>query len=542
VQSVAFSPDGKLLAIGGADHAIHVIDLATDKEIGPAAEQSSMVVTVAAAPRNKSLAVAWRQVIHVGDPAAGLRRFAEQEDRVSCLAFAPDEKLLASGSDSGTVHIWDMANGKRLHHLIDADERILFLQFTPDGKTLMSGNEDYTLCFWEVATGKLLRHVKDEKKRERLGFGGPAPALALSPDGKVIAMGAEGETVRLLDGATGKELKQLKVGTDEERRDHNITSVAFSPDGAILAVAKQDRAVRLWDVAEGKPIRDWKEEEEKKEKDDDLILTRRGDEMYMVSFSPDGRTLATWFTDRSMRYSFWNDNGGRNDNTIRLWEASTGKERRRLKGHRGGVVCLTFTPDGRSVATGSEDTTLLLWDLTGADARKLSPADLEDQWAALGGEDAAKALRAIGTLAASPADAVPFLQQKLKPVEPVDDKRLEQLIGDLDSNQFAARKKASEELEKYGEQAEGAMRKALKGDPSLETKKRLDELLAKLDKGRRSLSAEQLRVLRAVEALELAGTAEAKQALTKLSSGVPEAWQSREAKSALDRMGRRSGS
>src|SRR5262249_46153570 len=160
-------------------------------------------------------------------------------------------------------------------------------------------------------------------------------------------------------------------------------------------------------VANGKLIRQWKEEAEKKEADEG----RRGDERFAVAFAPDGKMIAAWLTVDPSRYAFWNGNPGKPDGSVRLWEVATGKERLRFKGHRGDISSVAFGTDGRTLATGSEDTTVLWWDVGGSEpARRLAPAELEALWQDLGGEDAARAFKAVDTVAAAPAEVLPFIQ------------------------------------------------------------------------------------------------------------------------------------
>src|SRR5262249_33776796 len=150
-----------------------------------------------------------------------------------------------------------------------------------------------------------------------------------------------------------------------------------------------------------------------------------------------------------------------------LWDVASGKEVRRLAGHRGGVHALAFPADGRYLASASSDTTVLLWDARAWPAppsAKLTPADLKAAWADLDGADAARAFRAISKLAASPAQAVPFLAQHLRPVVAADSTTTAKLIAGLDSKRFAERERSRKGLEELGAAAEPALRRALKGE------------------------------------------------------------------------------
>jgi hypothetical protein len=202
---------------------------------------------------------------------------------------------------------------------------------------------------------------------------------------------------------------------------------------------------------------------------------------------------------------------------------------------------VAFSPDGRRLVSASHDTTGLVWDLTGhlrgsrLETVDLSPAEVEARWAALAGDDAGKAYRAVWDLAAS-GQSVPFLRTHLKPAPAVDAGRIARAISDLDSPNFAVRSRATRELEKLGDLAEPALRQLLAGQPSVETRRRAEQLLAALGR----LSGERLRVVRAMEALEDRDDPEARRLLAELAAGAPGARQTRQAQAALRRLERRS--
>src|SRR5262249_19504944 len=139
----------------------------------------------------------------------------------------------------------------------------------------------------------------------------------------------------------------------------------------------------------------------------------------------------------------------------------------------------------------------------------------------------------------APAASVQFLQKHMRAVEPVEARLLQQLLADLDSDRFETRSKAERELEKLGELAEPALRRALREKPpSLELRRRIEGLLKQLEGP--ITSPETLRRLRAVEVLEHIGTQEARQVLRALAGGTPDARLTREAQAVLDRLARRS--
>jgi hypothetical protein len=171
--------------------------------------------------------------------------------------------------------------------------------------------------------------------------------------------------------------------------------------------------------------------------------------------------------------------------------------------------------------------------------KPLTTKEIEAAWTDLAGDDAARAYQTIRRLSAAPREPVYFLRDRLKPVAAVDEKRITQLIGELDAEDFAVRERATRELEGLGEATVDACRKALDGNPSAESRRRLERLLAEQARSQGKPSPEHLRLVRALEILERAGTPEARQHLETLAKGAPGARITREAKAALDRLSRR---
>jgi hypothetical protein len=252
-----------------------------------------------------------------------------------------------------------------------------------------------------------------------------------------------------------------------------------------------------------------------------------------MALAPDGKTVALVGHGRQF---------DGHAETVYLWEVATGKVRWAFSGHWYWVDAISFSPDGRQLVSSSQDGTALVWDVTGlvSDRRgpqPLTPERLDALWAALASADAARAYQALWNLTAFPRQTVPWLRERLTPVPAVDAQHVARLIADLDSDRFAVRGKSAQDLERLGELVEPALRQVLAGNPRLEVRRRVEQVLEKLEAP--ATDAEQLRALRSVEVLEHVGTVQARKVLEALATGAPAARLTQEARASLDRLAKR---
>jgi hypothetical protein len=297
------------------------------------------------------------------------------------------------------------------------------------------------------------------------------------------------------------------------------------------------QALQLWDTSTGKMVRQF-HREPRVEKRRDAIVIGGGKPIVVsegpgprnvngVGFTPDGRSLVS----------------AEQDGSVVVWEVRTGQLRREFLGHQGEVNGLAVSADGRKAASIGMDLTALVWDVTGLLRRKQQPARvsaerLGELWAALNGTDAPKAAQAAAALAARPEQAVEFLTKQLTAPE-IDAARVGRLIADLDSDSFDTRDAAERELGRLGRAVEPALRKALKGSPSAEQRRRLEKLVGALEVANVS---PEVAASRAVEVLEWIGSPEAKRLVDELARGAPGDWLTKEAAAARRRWQRESGS
>jgi RNA polymerase sigma factor (sigma-70 family) len=495
VTSVVFSRDGNVLTSGSRDQTICLWNTATGKELQPREGHSGLVHAIAISPNGGVAATACEdRSIHLWSLATGqeLRILRGHTGGVYCVAFSPDGHALASASADQTIRIWDAETGQEMRQLLGHAGAVYAVAFTKVDKLLLSGGADRTLRFWDWSNGKQVRALTADSRVFNMN---------LSRDGRIV--GTNGERAQFWDVVTGKEVHRA-----------GSASMTLASDGKSFVTHDVNGTVQVWNLPSGKeqyafpgPGPKW---EPGYVGTPDMLL------------SPDGRLLAM-----------------REGNGFAVWEMSTGKVRRHFSGHQGYFNTYAFSPDGRTLLTGGQDTTILVWDLARQHERqpdRIAPEKLETMWRDLGGADAERADQAIGTLVALARQSVPFLDRKLVPTPIADPKRLEALIRDIDSDDFAVRQRASTDLENLGERAAPALKRALEQSQSIETRLRIEKLLAIV---RPPLGAsEQLQALRAVEVLERIDNPEARTLLKRLA-GAADSLCTQEAINALRRLDRR---
>lgn len=334
VQTIEFSPDGKLIASGGNDGLARVWQVNKNQEIAQLPHEG-MILSVTFSPDSNGVASAGSNAMirlwNLSENGTNPRQISDDKAGYrSSVSFSPDGKWVASDRcdqrlsgfsipicSSNKAHVWEVSSGQEISNIAH-DAEIRIISFNQDGRWVASGSRDGVVLIWHPTTGQVQsRLIHDEE----------ITSIAFSPDGRLIATGSVDTTARIWNIDTGDELSRLA-------HDDAVTSIAINPGGDQIITGSLDDTLRLWDISTGK----------------ELFLLHHDGFITSLSFSPDGSKILS----------------GSEDGTIRLWDAVTGEEILRMT-HSEIVNEVAFIPNSNWVASISNDKTARIWDAATGD-------------------------------------------------------------------------------------------------------------------------------------------------------------------------------
>jgi WD40 repeat protein len=324
VFTVAFSPDGSILATGDAEGGLRLWQTQDGKLVLNLTGHQGWVWSVVFSSDGQRLAsCSSDKTIRIWQVQTGecLQILRGHTGSIWSAAFSPDGRILASGSDESNIRLWDTQTGELLQTLAGDTGSILALAFQ-DEHTLASGSADGTIRVWNLANSHCETVLTEHSKR--------VWSIAFSPDGKYLASGSADGTIKLWSGNTC--ISTLICGD-------RVRAVRFSPDGNTL-VSSDDQVVRLWNIQTGECLR---------------LLQGHSDTVFSVAFNADGQTIVS----------------GSADQTVRFWQAGSGRCFRTMKGYTNSIFSVAFSPNGETIASGSTDQTIRLWQGMSGEHRQL---------------------------------------------------------------------------------------------------------------------------------------------------------------------------
>jgi WD40 repeat protein len=357
--------------------------------------------------------------VSMGNNLSGLLRHSKA---VYAVAYSPDGKQIASGSEDKTIKIWDAETGHLIKTLSGHEGAVRSVVYGSNGKAIVSGSVDQTIRVWYTDNDWPVLTLSVEQEVGPISFSGSrytyryttkngaVNSVSLSPDDRFIISGSDViltardrsakpaspsrsdsildirpeldisfvvsgyEGVRLWDSGNGRQL-----GKTVFAHEYGVNVVAFSPDGSRFLSGSTDKTIKIWDPSKANDNLFW-----------ELPVTLSGhtDAVLCAVFSPDGKLIVSGSSDRSLRT--WDPQTGKGlkiitrhknsvlsvafspdgkrlasaskDKTIIVWDMETGKESFTITGHKNDVNSVAFSPDGKRLVSGSSDKTVRVWD------------------------------------------------------------------------------------------------------------------------------------------------------------------------------------
>ena len=408
VNSISFNHDGSRIVSGGSD-GVRLWECATGAEVAVYEGHGAFVSSVLFSPDGKFIATAGEDgIVRIREEmsAAESIELKGHATSITSLAFSPDSQRIASACADGIISIWQTSTGKQLNRFEVYAHRIHDLKFAPEGNQIVISAGADRLEVRDARTGEIVRAIRDGASKIPI----ECYFFSLSPNGEYVSVCANDQDLRIWEFESGKPLRKIRrphhgspiqcafsmdgrqiatVGRDHIARmfsvkygnttkafrghESTIVDVKFNPDGNQLATASWDGTIRLWSTEEsgfwwgghegdvvcvsysanssefatasGSTIRLWNSRVGKAPK---RILEGHTDIVNDVDFAPNGYQLAS----------------GSKDQTIKLWNASSGKIDLTIDGRCGAINAVDFSPNGRWIASAGSESKVGVWDAT----------------------------------------------------------------------------------------------------------------------------------------------------------------------------------
>lgn len=477
----------------------------------------------------------WNVRRHIRMQAADVGWHYGRWSYVGGLHVSPEKGLLLRDDEKGLA-LHDLRTGKLIRTLESGAGKRWSSFFSQDSARVISMEEKQVISF-DVQTGKRFAAIDHSSGDPFRLFGyGPSCWPVVSPLATFFAKSDKCLDVDLIQLDSGKHRRKLSVDTRAapERR-YAILQLWFSPDERFVLAeihrqlgssSSETTEIAIWDTEGGAIVQE-------------IIIVPQMQVWHRSSLQIHSLQTLAMSPDRRLIALARRDHGD-----IEIWDTASGTRRGILTGHEGAVTDLAFSRDGRYLASASDDTTVLVWDLNrplhAADfSDELAEADVAASWRTLAEPDAARADTVIWRLVKAKAQSTAFLKLHLRPQLPPNPNRVKQLLDDLDSPDFKTRSLAHVELEQFHSLVLSELKAAIAMTGSLERQRRVQRLLAQAERAALPFgTSDQVREWRALEVLERIGSPEAVELLQTLAAGTPNSSLTTHAAEVLARLGR----
>ncbi|GAK57019.1 serine/threonine protein kinase with WD40 repeats [Candidatus Vecturithrix granuli] len=408
VTTVAVTPDGRFALSGSRDATLALWELGTTKCLRIFSGHQKDVTSVSISPDGRlAVSASEDHTLRLWEleTARCLQTYQDHQDGVTSVAMSPDGRFMISGSRDQTVRLWNLTTGKCVKIYEGHRGEIRAVAITSDGRFVVSAGADSTLRLWYLSTGSCLRVF--EGHRERIN------AVTFTPDRNFIVSGSDDGTVRLWDFTTTKCLRTFKGHHDA------VTALMVSSEGQFVVSGSRDATIRVWNLdlpeayhyeaalqlcrQQNHEQLQWSADRFRKRMAWAKTAWRNGKATVAYRYLAQARSIPGYerapealklnaliakVLQRSTLRGDWllwtgeehhkgvtsvavTPDGrlaisGSQDTTLRLWDIETGKCLRLFDGHWLAVTSVAITPDARFVISGSEDAALRLWDLASA--------------------------------------------------------------------------------------------------------------------------------------------------------------------------------